>query len=102
MRIAIGSDHAGFELKERLRDRLTSQGHQVRDFGPASTDPTDYADIAAPLVDDPGSFTRTWTVAMPLNRDPTYQIYEYACHEGNYGLVNSLSAGRAEDAAAAR
>ena len=52
-------------------------------------------------IDDPGSFTRTWTVAMPLNRDPTYQIFEYACHEGNYGLVNSLKAGRAEDDAAA-
>ena len=51
MRIAIGSDHAGFELKERLRDRLSEQGHQVRDFGPGSTDPTDYADIAAPLAE---------------------------------------------------
>ena len=39
-----------------------------------------------------------WKVAMPLNRDVAYQIFEYACHEGNYGLVNSLSAGRAEDA----
>ena len=51
MRIAIGSDHAGFELKERLRERLSGQGHQVRDFGPASKDPTDYADIAAPLAE---------------------------------------------------
>ncbi len=51
MRIAIGSDHAGFELKERLRDRLSGQGHQVRDFGPESNDPTDYADIAAPLAE---------------------------------------------------
>lgn len=51
VRIAIGSDHAGFELKERLRDRLIGQGHQVRDFGPASPDPTDYADIAAPLAE---------------------------------------------------
>ena len=34
---------------------------------------------------------------MPLNRDSTYQIFEYACHEGNYGLENSLRAGRAED-----
>ncbi len=51
MRIAIGSDHAGFELKERLRERLSAQGHQVQDFGPASAEPTDYADIAAPLAE---------------------------------------------------
>ena len=51
-------------------------------------------------IEDSGSFTSPWKVAMPLNRDVAYQMFEYACHEGNYGLVNSLSAGRAEDAAA--
>ncbi len=51
MRIAIGSDHAGYELKERLRDRLLDQGHQVRDFGPVRPDPTDYADVAEPLAE---------------------------------------------------
>ena len=71
--------------------------HLVERFTPSGPDTIDYE----VTVDDPGSFTRTWTVAMPLNRDPTYQIYEYACHEGNYGLINSLKAGRAEDAAAA-
>ena len=70
--------------------------HLVERFTPSGPDTIDYE----VTIDDPGSFTRTWTVAMPLNRDPTYQIYEYACHEGNYGLVNSLKAGRAEDAAA--
>ena len=72
--------------------------HLVERFTPSGPDTIDYE----VTIDDPGSFTRTWTVAMPLNRDPTYQIYEYACHEGNYGLVNSLKAGRAEDAAAGR
>ena len=48
-------------------------------------------------IDDPGPFTAPWTVAMPLNRDTAYRIFEYACHEGNYGLENSLRAGRAED-----
>ena len=51
-------------------------------------------------IDDDAAFTAPWKVAMPLNRDVAYQIYEYACHEGNYGLVNSLKAGRAEDARA--
>ncbi len=71
--------------------------HLVERFTPSGPDTIDYE----VTIDDPGSFTRTWTVAMPLNRDPTYQIFEYACHEGNYGLVNSLKAGRAEDDAAA-
>ena len=48
-------------------------------------------------IEDPDPFTAPWTVAMPLNRDTTYRLFEYACHEGNYGLENSLRAGRAED-----
>ena len=50
-------------------------------------------------VEDPDVYTASWKVAMPLNRDTTYDLFEYACHEGNYGLENSLSAGRAEDRA---
>ena len=52
-------------------------------------------------IDDRGPFTAPWTVAMPLNRDSSYQIFEYACHEGNYGLENSLRSGRADDKAPA-
>jgi hypothetical protein len=48
-------------------------------------------------IEDPDPFTAPWKVAMPLNRDTTYRLFEYACHEGNYGLENSLRAGRAED-----
>ena len=51
-------------------------------------------------IEDPDVYTAPWKVAMPLNKDTTYDLFEYACHEGNYGLVNSLSAGRAEDRAA--
>jgi hypothetical protein len=51
-------------------------------------------------ITDPDIYTNPWTVAMPLSKDATYDLYEYACHEGNYGLQNSLSAGRAEDLAA--
>ncbi|MDX2267939.1 MAG: ribose 5-phosphate isomerase B [Bryobacter sp.] len=46
MRIAIGSDHAGFLLKERLRDRLRAQGYEVEDVGTTSTDSVDYPDFA--------------------------------------------------------
>ena len=42
MRIAVGSDHAGFELKEKLKAYLAKQGHEVVDLGTNSTDSVDY------------------------------------------------------------
>ena len=52
-------------------------------------------------IEDPNVYTRPWTVAIPLTQDPGYQIYEYACQEGNQSVGNILSGGRARDAAAA-
>ena len=52
-------------------------------------------------VDDPETWTRPWTVAFPLTRDPGYTMYEYACHEGNYAVRNILSAARAGERSAA-
>ncbi|MCX7848415.1 MAG: ribose 5-phosphate isomerase B [bacterium] len=46
MRIAIGSDHAGFILKDELRVELQRWGHTVLDMGCHSTDPSDYPDYA--------------------------------------------------------
>jgi hypothetical protein len=48
-------------------------------------------------IDDPKTWTRAFTIAFPLRRDPGYGMFEYACHEGNYGLRNILSAARAAD-----
>jgi len=50
-------------------------------------------------VDDPETWTRPWAVSLPLTRQPDYGMYEYACHEGNYGMRNVLSAARSEEAA---
>ncbi|MFN9083393.1 MAG: ribose 5-phosphate isomerase B [Acidobacteriota bacterium] len=50
MKIAIGSDHAGFELKEQLRETLRAAGYEVADLGTASTDSTDYPDYAAAVA----------------------------------------------------
>jgi ribose 5-phosphate isomerase B len=46
MKIAIGSDHAGFEGKERLRGLIESWGHEVLDVGCHSTESCDYPDLA--------------------------------------------------------
>jgi ribose 5-phosphate isomerase B len=49
MKIAIGADHAGFSLKEKLRQKLAEDGHEVVDFGTASDASCDYPDFAQPV-----------------------------------------------------
>jgi ribose 5-phosphate isomerase B len=49
-RILIASDHAGFELKEKLEKALGDLGYEVEDLGTNSADSTDYADYAHPLA----------------------------------------------------
>ena len=51
MKIAIGSDHAGFQYKERIEELLTSQGHQVTDFGTDASDPVDYPLFIRPVAE---------------------------------------------------
>ena len=51
-------------------------------------------------IEDPKVYKSAWKVAFPLNRDDTYELYEYSCHEHNYTMFNELSAGRAKDRAA--
>jgi RpiB/LacA/LacB family sugar-phosphate isomerase len=46
MRIALGADHAGYELKESVKARLLELKHQVLDLGTHSTEPVDYPDFA--------------------------------------------------------
>ena len=51
MRIAIGSDHRGFALKEALKELLAELGHDWVDFGCQTEEPVDYPDIARPLAE---------------------------------------------------
>jgi ribose 5-phosphate isomerase B len=46
MKIAIGADHAGYEMKERVKQYLETRGHEVQDFGTTSTESTDYPPYA--------------------------------------------------------
>jgi ribose 5-phosphate isomerase B len=50
MKIAIGSDHAGFEYKEEIKDFLASLGHDVTDFGAQSAEPVDYPVFIRPAA----------------------------------------------------
>jgi hypothetical protein len=47
-------------------------------------------------VEDPSTFTKPWSAAIPMTKTDG-PIYEYACHEGNYGMTNLLSGARAQE-----
>jgi hypothetical protein len=75
------------------------------DFGGASTDPERFrlverltrvsADTLSYeyTMNDPQTWTRPWTVRIPMSRSAEH-VFEYACHEGNYGLPNILRGAR--------
>jgi len=50
VRVAIGSDHAGFELKQHVIESLSTMGHEVDDRGTHSTEPVDYPPICADVA----------------------------------------------------
>ncbi len=50
MKVAMGNDHAGFPLREAVREAVQSLGHQLVDFGSATPEPCDYPDVAAAVA----------------------------------------------------
>ena len=48
-------------------------------------------------IEDPKTYTKPFKLALPIVSRPGYQVFEYACHEGNYGLPNILSGARATE-----
>lgn len=51
MKIALASDHGGFEYKEKIAEYLTAEGIEFKDFGPVSTASVDYPDYAQPVAE---------------------------------------------------
>lgn len=51
MKIALGSDHAGFRYKEKIKELLKSLGHEVEDFGTFSSEPVDYPKFIRPAAE---------------------------------------------------
>jgi hypothetical protein len=83
----------------RIRGIPQTEALQVVErFTPAGRNRIDYQ----VTITDPKVYTTPWTVAMPLNRDDSYQMFEYSCHEGNNSMVNELLAGRAADSGATK
>jgi hypothetical protein len=75
-----------------------NSGRLVERFTRVSADTIRYEATITDLT----VYTKPWTIALDLGRDDKYQIYEYACHEGNRAVENSLSGSRAEERAAAK
>ena len=73
-----------------VRSRQTERQRLVERFTIVGPDTLEYS----LHVDDPETYSAPWTAAFPLKRDDTYDIYEYACHEGNYSVPNALSGAR--------
>jgi hypothetical protein len=70
----------------------SERGRVVERFTPTGPDSMDYTIT----VDDPATYTRSWTASIPMSRVEG-PLYEYACHEGNYGLRNILAGHRTEE-----
>jgi hypothetical protein len=67
----------------------------VERFTPVGPDRVEWA----VTLNDATTWTRPWSFAMNLTKDDTQAVFEYACHEGNRGLPNILSAARVADLA---
>jgi hypothetical protein len=75
------------------REPLSPEGALIERFTLADANTLDYR----LTVVDPKTWTAPWTVRLPIARDNSYALYEYACHEGNYAMSNLLSGSRAEE-----
>ena len=75
--------------------RSSEQLHVVERFSRTSPDTLRY-EIT---VNDPGTWTRPWSLMIPLTR-ADHPMWEYGCHEGNYGMAGILTGARAEERAA--
>jgi len=84
-------DSTNFSDKSNFRGSRAGL-HLVERFRRVDQQTLEYSFTA----EDLSTWTRPWTVQFPMARS-SGEIYEYACHEGNYGLQNILKAGRATD-----
>ena len=67
MKIVVGSDHAGFTLKQEIVERVSHLGHEVQDLGAYNSEPSDYPDFAKFLV-------KEGIESMSLNPDTVIKI----------------------------
>jgi hypothetical protein len=88
-RTGLGGNGGGTPLSEeaRITERLTRTAKDTITY--------------EMRVEDSKTYTAPFKFSFPIKQEPGYQNFEYACHEGNNGMMNQLSAARAEEKAAA-
>src|SRR5438093_11776105 len=86
LKIALGSDHAGFEYKRRIKSLLDELGHETQDFGTFSADPVDYPLVIRPVAQAVagGAFDRGTVLGGHGNGDalPASQLNFIRCALG--------------------
>jgi hypothetical protein len=71
----------------------SDQLHLTERFQRTDADTIQYTAV----IDDPKTWTRPWTLSFPLKAEKGYDLFEYACHEGNYAMADILSGARLEE-----
>jgi hypothetical protein len=89
-------DTTNFTDKQEFRGIPQGGLHLVERFTRVDADTINYE----VTIDDPKMWTRPWKFLLPWRKDDDYRIFEYACHEGNYGIEGILASARADEQAA--
>jgi len=84
---AIGSNGAGYPGDPGYHSEQLKIVEKFKRTGPKTLDYT-------ATVIDPKTWTKPWTMLLQLEKDDSYQLLEYACHEGNYAMTDILSGAR--------
>jgi hypothetical protein len=84
-----------FKDLSAYRETNAATVHLVERFTPVAAGKVEWS----VTVEDPTTYTKPWTFAMTLSQDASQPPFEYACHEGNYGLKDMLSAARVAEKA---
>ena len=83
-------DTTNFSNRQEFRGVPQGSLHLVERFTRVDAKTINYE----ATIDDPTIWTRRWTILLPWQKDDSYQMFEYACHEGNYGMEGILSSPR--------
>jgi hypothetical protein len=90
---ALVVETTNFKERSAYRDAEAATLHLIERFTRVAPDRMEWA----VTIDDPSTWTRRWTFAMPLTMNSGEPVLEFACHEGNYALPHILSAARAAE-----
>jgi hypothetical protein len=94
----FGATNFGVPGSPRELNPTSTSLHTVERFTRTADDTIDYQIT----VEDPETITKPFTVAYPMKRDDSYQLFEYACHEDNTAVRNFITTSRFERAKAAK